>query len=51
MTETIVNSQLSIDNRIEFPPWYGEFGWEVMSWVPFCRKKAEGCDQVVVTSF
>jgi len=38
-------------NRIEFPPWYGEFGWEIASWVPFCRKRADGYDQVVVTSF
>ena len=51
MTEAIDNRQSKIDNRIEFPPWYGEFGWEVASWVPFCRKKAAGYDQVVVTSF
>ena len=38
-------------SRIEFPPWYGEFGWEIMSWAPFCRKKAAGHDQVVITSF
>ena len=64
MTETIVNSQSSIDNspheigeaaisrgKIEFPPWYGEFGWEVATWVPWCRKQAAGYEQVVVTSF
>lgn len=38
-------------SRIELPPWYGEFGWEVASWVPFCRKRAEDYEQVVVTSF
>jgi len=37
--------------RIEFPAWYGEFGWEVASWAPRCRKAAAGYDQVVVTSF
>lgn len=38
-------------NRIEFPAWYGEFGWEVMTWAPFCRKEAQGHDHIVVTSF
>jgi hypothetical protein len=37
--------------RIEFPPWQGEFGWEVMSWAPCCRRDAVGHDEVVVTSF
>jgi len=49
--EPIVNRQSSIDNRIDFPPWHGEFGWEIMSWAPFCRKQAAGCEKVVVTSF
>jgi len=49
--EPIVNRQSSIDNCIEFPPWYGEFGWEVMSWAPQCRLQAKGHDRVVVTSF
>lgn len=37
--------------RIEFPPWRGEFGWEIMSWAPRCRKQAAGYEEVVVTSF
>lgn len=48
MTETIVNSQSSI---INFDPWFGEFGWEVATWAPWCRKQAAGYDEVVVTSF
>lgn len=38
-------------DRIEFAPFCGEFGWEVMSWVPFCRYQARGFKEVVVTSF
>jgi hypothetical protein len=38
-------------SKIVLPAWYGEFGWEVMSWAPFCRKLAKGHDQVIVTSF
>jgi len=40
-----------IENRIEFPPWYGELGWEIMSWAPYCRMQAKGRDSVIVTSF
>lgn len=36
---------------IEFVPWYGELGWEIMSWVPFCRKKALNYDRVIASSF
>jgi hypothetical protein len=25
-------------SSIVFPPWQGEFGWEVMTWAPWCRK-------------
>ena len=35
----------------KFDPWYGEFGWEVMTWAPYCRRIAEEHDQVLVTSF
>ena len=38
-------------NTFEFAPWYGEFGWEVMTWAPYCRKIARAYDHVVVTSF
>jgi len=37
--------------KIEFPAWYGEFGWELATWAPYCRKMAEGNDEVIVTSF
>jgi len=36
---------------IELPPWYGELGWEIMSWAPTCRKRALGYEQVIVSSF
>lgn len=39
------------NGRIEFPVWQGEFGWEVMTWAPLCRKMAQGHDEVIVTSF
>jgi len=29
-------------------PWVGEFGWELMSWNPLVRKKAQDYDRVVV---
>jgi len=51
MTETIVNHKSQIANRIDFPPWYGEFGWEIMSWAPQLRLQAQGCEKVTVTSF
>lgn len=38
-------------SSIELPTWYGELGWEVMSWVPFCRKQARGHDHVIASSF
>lgn len=41
----------SSQNHIEFPPWYGEFGWEIMTWAPFCRRQARGHSEVIVTSF
>ena len=39
------------NQRIELPAWYGEFGWEVMSWAPICRKLALDYEQVIVSSF
>lgn len=32
------------------PPWHGEFGWEVMSWSPFCRARSR-TERVGITSF
>ena len=34
-----------------FGPWIGEFGWEVMTWQSWCRKKAEEYEKVYVCSF
>lgn len=34
-----------------FFSWQGELGWEVMSWVPICRKKAQEYEHIVVKSF
>jgi len=39
------------NQRIEFPPWHGELGWEIMSWAPTCRKLALDYEQVIVSSF
>lgn len=36
---------------IKFDPWYGELGWEVMSWAPFCRNEAKKYDKAIITSF
>jgi ADP-heptose:LPS heptosyltransferase len=36
---------------IHFAPFHGEFGWEVMSWAPYCRAAARGFRHVTVTSF
>lgn len=38
-------------SEIKLPVWTGEFGWEIMSWVPYCRKLSEGHDKVIVSSF
>lgn len=32
-------------------PWHGEFGWEVMSWAPFCRARAREHGGAIITSF
>ncbi len=33
------------------PPWHGEFGWEVMSWAPWCRARARDHGGALITSF
>mgnify|MGYP000979744234 CR=1 FL=1 len=34
------------------PAWFGEFGWEVMSWAPHCRARArDHGGSVAITSF
>lgn len=37
--------------QITFDPWYGEFGWEVMTWIPACRRVADDYDRVEASSF
>lgn len=54
MAEKIVNGSAPAATErgsIDFPPWHGEFGWEIMSWVPQLRLQAAGCEKVTVTSF
>jgi ADP-heptose:LPS heptosyltransferase len=33
------------------PAWFGEFGWEVMSWAPWCRARSREAGGAVITSF
>ena len=34
-----------------FEPFFGEFGWEIMSWAPICRKIAQEYDESIITTF
>ena len=36
---------------IRFKPWIGELGWEIMSWIPFCRLRAQDYEQVIVSGY
>lgn len=36
---------------IEFEPWFGELGWEIMTWAPYCRFIAQNYDKAIITSF
>jgi hypothetical protein len=36
------------DTEIEFPLWSGEFGWEIMTWIPRIRKMSRGFERVIV---
>jgi hypothetical protein len=38
-------------SQIELPAWTGELGWEVMTWVPWCRRQSRGHDRVIASSF
>jgi len=38
-------------NTLHIPAWYGEFGWEIMSWVPWQRKRSRGYGNIVASSF
>lgn len=32
-------------------PWYGELGWELLTWQAYCRHRAKEFDKVYVSSF
>jgi len=38
-------------NVAYFGPWYGEFGWELLTWQAYCRYKSRGYDKSYVSSF
>lgn len=54
-----VKSEIANPKSQILPAWFGEFGWEVMSWSPWCRARArekgdpaaEQRSGVVITSF
>ena len=33
------------------PPWTGEFGWEVMSWAPWCRAQSRAYARTEIVTF
>lgn len=33
------------------PAWFGEFGWEVMSWAPWCRARSREAETTCIVSF
>ncbi len=35
------------DHEIEFPLWTGEFGWELMTWIPWIRRQSRGFERVL----
>lgn len=52
MDNKLYNFIIKPDYRaIEFIPWHGELGWEIMSWAPTCRKLALGHEHVIASSF
>ena len=48
---TVLTGWAGQQKMIDFQPWYGELGWEVMTWVPSCRKQALDYDRVKASSF
>lgn len=42
----------STEKRIAFAgPWIGEFGWEIMTWVPYLRKLSHDYDKMYISTF
>lgn len=40
------------EKRIAFAgPWIGEFGWEIMTWVPYLRKLSREYDKMIISTF
>jgi hypothetical protein len=32
-------------------PWIGEFGWEIMTWIPYLRKLCREYDKMIISTF
>lgn len=45
------NLFVASENSIRFRPWHGELGWEVMTWIPFLRKRAADYSVIVASSY
>lgn len=40
------------EDKIAFAgPWIGEFGWEIMTWVPYLRKLSREYDKMYISTF
>ncbi|MCK9570159.1 hypothetical protein M0R72_14540 [Candidatus Pacearchaeota archaeon] len=46
-----MKSEIKNQKSTILPAWFGEFGWEVMSWSPWCRARARECGGAIITSF
>lgn len=43
---------MEIEKKIAFAgPWIGEFGWEIMTWVPYLRKLSRDYDKMYISTF
>lgn len=41
-----------IEKKIAFAgPWIGEFGWEIMTWIPYLRKRSRDYEKMFVSTF
>ncbi len=40
------------EKKIAFAgPWIGEFGWEIMTWIPYLRKLSHDYDKMIISTF
>lgn len=53
ITDITVPAQITIDmKRIAFAgPWIGEFGWEILTWVPYLRKLSHEYGKMYISTF